>query len=306
VHWQDLVLETLLRLLPVIIGIAAGHLLRRLGMVDHRDGETVFKLVFYVFFPPLIFMSLSTVDLGGTLLVFPITAAAIIVTGYLTGRLVSAKAKFDPVQAAVFLSACMIVNSGFALPFVQAVFGQEGVARIAAFDLVNTTVSFTWAYYTAARGNPLHQGGSLLLGRLAKSPALYAIAAGLLVNLAGVEVPHAVAEPATKFGSATAVLIPLGVGILFDPFGGSLRKAGLVVATRLVTGLGVGATIALSLGLHGMDLTIVLLLGAAPLAFSSVTFASLENLDVRLATSALSLSLAISLVLALLIVLVGV
>ena len=55
-------------------------------------------------------------------------------------------------------------------------------------------------------------------------------------------------------------------------------------------------------GLHGIDRTIILLLGVAPLAFASVTFASLENLDVRLATSALSLSLATSMILSLLIV----
>jgi predicted permease len=300
------VTETLLRLLPLIIGIAAGLSLRRLGMLDHRDGETVFKIVFYVFLPALMFMALSTVRLDGRFAVYPIAAGTILVAGYAAARLAAAKARFDPTQTAVLLSACMIVNSGFALPFVQALYGAAGVARIAAFDAVNTTVTFTLAYYTAARGNPRHQGGSLLLGRLARSPALYAIAAGLVVNLTGVRVPAAVADPATRFGSATAVLIPLGVGILFDPLGGRLRQAALVVGTRLVSGLVPGAAIVLLFGLHGMDRTIILLLGVAPLAFSSVTFASLENLDVRLATNAVSLSLATSVILSLLIVLASV
>ena len=42
------------------------------------------------------------------------------------------------------------------------------------------------------------------------------------------------------------------------------------------------------LGLSGVDRTVLLLIGSAPLVFSVVTFASLENLDVGLATSALS------------------
>jgi len=270
-------------------------------MLDHRDGETVFKIVFYVFLPALMFVSLSTVRLDRRFAVFPIAVVTILVTGYAAARLVAAKARMDPTQTAVLLTGCMIVNSGFALPFVQALYGPEGVARLATFDAVNTTVTFTLAYYVAARANPRHHGGSLLLGRLAKSPPLYAIAAGLVVNLTGVEVPAAIADPATRFGSATAVLIPLGVGILFDPLGGPVGKAALIVATRLVSGL-VPMAILLLVGLHGPDRTIILLLGVAPLAFASVTFASLENLDVRLATSALSLSLATSMILSLLIV----
>jgi predicted permease len=299
------VTETLLRLLPVLAGMAAGFSLRRLGMVDHGDGETVFKLVFYVFIPAVIFISLSTVDLGGEFAIFPVTAMILIATGYLTGRLVAAKTKMDRVRTAVLLNSCMVVNSGFALPFVQALYGQEGVARIAAFDAVNVTITMTWAYHTAALGNPDHRGGSLLLGRLAKSPALYAVVAGLLVNLAGVDVPAAIAEPAAKFGAATTVIIPLGIGILFDPVGGSVRKAALIVVTRVGSGLVVATAVVLIFGLEGIYRTIVLLCGAAPVAFVAVTFASLENLDVRLATSALSMSLATSVILSLLITLVS-
>jgi predicted permease len=304
-QYDSPVTETLLRLLPVLAGMAAGYSLRRLGMVDHHDGETVFKLVFYVFIPAVIFISLSTVDLGGELAIFPVAATVLIGAGYAMGRLVATKAKLDRVQTAVLLNSCMVVNSGFALPFVQALYGQEGVARIAAFDAVNVTVTMTWAYHTAARGNPEHRGGSLLLGRLAKSPALYAVAAGLLVNVTGVDVPAAIAEPATKFGAATTVIIPLGIGILFDPLGGSARKAALIVGTRVGSGLAAATAVVLIFGLEGIDRTIVFLCGAAPIAFVAVTFAALENLDVRLATSALSISLATSVMVTLLITLVS-
>jgi predicted permease len=57
--------------------------------------------------------------------------------------------------------------------------------------------------------------------------------------------------------------------------------------------------------LDGIDRTVILLIGVAPVGFVSVTFASLENLDVRLAVNALSLSLVSSLVLSLGITLVA-
>jgi predicted permease len=296
------VLEIVLRLLPVVVGMAAGFSLRRIGVVDQRDGEAVFKLVFYVFLPALIFLALTGVDLSGTFLAFPFAAVGIIVAGHFGGRLLARRAGLPPVRWAVVVSSCMMVNTVFALPFVEALYGVEGVARVAAFDAVGTTSTFTWAYYTAARANPCHRGGSVLLDRLARSPALYAVAAGLLVNVTGLAVPAAVAAPLRTFGSATGVVISLGIGILFDPLGRDLRPAALVVGTRLGTALAVAVVMVALFDLRGIDRTVLLLIAVAPLSFSSVTFASLENHDVGLATNGLSLSLLIGLALSLLMV----
>ena len=304
-----------LKLLPVVIGLAAGFLLRRVGLLDQRDGESVFKLVFYLFVPALTFTSLSTVDLELRFAIYPVAAVAMIAAGYVGGRIAAARTKLDGVQTAVAVSGCMVVNTAFQLPFVQVLYGADGVARVAAFDIVNTVATFTLAYLVAVRGNPAHRGGPVRPDRLVKNPALYAVAAGLVVNLAGITVPAAIADPIATVGAVTAVLIPIGIGVLFDPLGRSdgngngegrvLPKATVMVATRLITGLVVAAAFVLLLGLSGMDRTVLLLLGAAPLVFAVVAFASLEHLDVRLATNALSLSLAVSVVMSVLIILVS-
>ena len=293
------VIGTLLRLLPAVLGMTTGYLLRSLGAAEQRDGSFVFKLVFYVGLPALMFTALSTVTFTAALAVFPPAAFAAVATGYLAGRLAASRAKWPPTQTAVLISCCMMVNTGFQLPFVQALYGAQGVARIAAFDAVNTTLTFSWAYYTAARGNPTHAGGSLLLDRLVKSPPLYAIAAGLLVRVSGVHVPATIADPIRTFGSVTPVLISLGVGILFVPLTRGLGKAALVVGIRLVTGLTVAIVFIALFRLHGMDRTILLLVGVSPVAFVAVTFASLEDLDADLAVNALSLSMVSSLALSL-------
>lgn len=298
-------MHELLTLLPVVGGLAAGFVLRRLGLVQQRDGESVFKLVFYLFVPAVTFMSLSTVDLEPSLALYPAAAALMIAVCYVGARVMAAKARLEPVQAAVAVSGCMVVNTAFQLPFVQVLYGTDGVARIAAFDIVNTIATFTLAYLVAARGNPAHTGGPLRLDRLVRNPALYAIAAGLLVNLSGVNVPDVIAGPVTTLGAVTPVLIPIGVGILFDPIGNGLRTAALMVATRLITGLAVAIALVFLLGLTGMDRTVLLLIGVAPVVFAGVAFASLENLDIRLATTALSMSLVVSVVISLLVILIS-
>jgi len=298
-------LGTVLRLLPAIIGMTVGFLLRRSGVAQHRDGDFLFRLVFYVTLPPLMFTSLSTVEITRHLAVFPAAALIAMTAGYLTGRTMATRLRMPPAQAAIMLCACMIVNTGFALPFVQALYGADGVARVAAFDAVNIALTFTWAYYAAARGNPEHEGGSVLVAALLRSPPLYGIAAGLAVNLAGVEVPAAVRAPLDTFGAVTAVLISLGVGILFEPPGRDVGRAAWTVGIRLATGLAVGLGIVAAFDLGGMDRTILLLLAVAPVGFISVTFASLENLDVRLAVNALSLSTVSGFVLSLAITLIS-
>lgn len=284
-------LSTLVVLAPVAAGFVAGVVLRGTGVASARDGDFLFLLNMYVCLPALVFLALSKVELTPELMVFPLAALAMVGAGYLAGRgLVSSRGPV-PARGAVVVIGFMIVNSAFALPFAEALYGEAGVARIAAFDIVNTTLVFTAAYAVAARANPAHSGGSVLLGRLVRTPPLYGIALGLLVNLAGVTPPREVVAVLRPFGEVTPVLIAVATGILFRPVRGGLRSAGRFAAGRLLLGLAVAAAIVVALDLDGADRGVLLLLGVAPLGFFAVTFSSLEDLDVDLAAQTLAVSL---------------
>jgi predicted permease len=299
------VLTGLLPILPLVAGIGIGHLLRRSGHAGQSEGEFVFRLVFLVCMPALLFTSLSRVDMTSRLGVFALAAPVVVAAGHLAGRAVARTGLFRGPQIPVLITACMMVNAAFTLPFVQALYGAEGVARVAVFDAVNAALTFTWAYSVAARGNRQRQESALLVGRLLRSPPLYAIAAGLVVNVSGTSVPAPVADVLDTFGQATGLLISLGIGSLVAPVRGELGRAGLIVGTRLGSGLVVGLALVALLDLSGPDAGTLLLLGVAPVAFVTVTFASLEHLDVPLATAALSLALLASSVLSLGLVLVA-
>lgn len=290
--------ETLLKVLPVMLGFVGGFLLRRFRVAEPRDGDFLFRLVFYVCVPALMFTSLSTVQITAALAVFPLSSALFTLVGFVLALLTARRLHWDPTRSAVLMCGCMIANSGFELPFIQALYGAEGVVRIAAFDAMNTALTFSFAYLVAVRGNPNRRpGGGAMIGRLARSPALWAIALGLAVNLIAVPVPAPIHDSLAVFGAATGFIIPLAVGILFQPSGGQVGKAAVMVGVRLAAGLLVAVGLVLAFDLQGLDRTIMLLLGIAPIGFSTVTFASLEKLDEQLAVTALSLSLSLSLVL---------
>lgn len=109
----------------------------------------------------------------------------------------------------------------------------------------------------------------------------------------GLPVPAPIHHSLAVFGSATAIIIPLTVGILVQPSAGELGKAAVMIGVRLTAGLLVAIGLVVAFDLQGLDRTIMLLLGIAPIGFSTVTFASLEKLDEQLAVTALSLSLSL-------------
>jgi predicted permease len=297
-------MDTVVKLLPALLGIAVGYGMRLRGLAEDRDADYMFRLIVNVFMPALAFTALSRVRLDRDLAIFPATALVIVAVGYLAGRLLAARGPFVGAQHAVAICCCMNVNTGFILPFVQGLYGVDGVARIAAFDAVNTTLTFTWTAYVAARGNPRHTGGSSLMARrFATSPPLYGIAAGLLVSAFGVSVPAAIADPLAVFAGATGLLMAIGVGIRFQPPGKDVGRAALVFAGRLASALAVTVAVVLIFGLTGADRTVMLLMGVAPTPFFIVAFATIENLDVRLTVNVLSLSMLTSLPLALLVIL---
>jgi predicted permease len=295
--------DTVLKLLPALLGIAFGFALRWRGIADQRDADFLFRMIVNIFLPALAFTALSRVEIDRDLVIFPVAALGMMSVGFLAGRLLGAKGPFTQTEAAVVVCCCMPVNTGFMLPFIQGLYGADGVARFAAFDAVNVTLTFTWTAYVAARANPRHAGGTLMVRQFATSPPLYAIAAGLVVSLFDLSVPAAIGDPLATIGTATGVLMAIGVGIRFEPLGrNGLSKASVVYAVRLASALAVAVAFILVFGLTGPDRTVLLLLAVAPTAFLIVAFATVENLDVRLAVNALSLSMILSLPLGLAVV----
>lgn len=288
-------------LAPVAAGFGAGVVLRGTGVATARDGDFLFLLNMYVCLPALVFLALSEVAITPELMVFPLAALAMVGLGYVGGRGVVHARGMGTSRGAVVVIGFMIVNSSFALPFAEALYGEAGVARIAAFDIVNTTLVFTAAYAVAARANPAHSGRAVLLGRLVRTPPLYGIALGLLVNVTDATVPDAVTTVLAPFGAVTPVLIAVATGILFKPVRGQFRRAGQFAAARLLLGLLVGLVVVLAFDLEGVDRGVLLLLAVAPLGFFAVTFSSLENLDVDLAAQTLAVSLLGSFALSLLV-----
>ncbi|MET0526265.1 MAG: AEC family transporter [Nocardioides sp.] len=286
---------TVAGLAPVIAGLGVGWWLRRAGVATAESGRFLLLLNLYVCMPALVLRSLAEVDLTREMAVFPIAAAAMVVAGYIAGRVASRRR--DRSETAIVMMALMVVNAAFALPFVEAVYGAAGVARLAAFDAVNSLLVLTFVHAIAARSNPGHGGAPRPLLQVLAMPPLYATVVGVGLSLTGTALPSGVDSFAASFAAASPVLIAVGAGVLFRPTRALLGPASRLAATRIAVGALVAVALVLVLGLEGVDAGVLLLLGVAPVGFVTVTFAAKHDLDTELATQALALSIALSCVL---------
>ncbi|MFC5729397.1 MULTISPECIES: AEC family transporter [Nocardioides] len=295
-------LGTFAALAPVLAGLTCGWWLRHAGVARASDGRFLLLLNLYVCMPALVLRSLPEVQLTKEVVVFPVAAAVMVAVGYVAGR--AASRHLQRSEAAVVVMAFMVVNVAFALPFVEAVYGAAGVARLAAFDAVNNVLVLTVVNGLAARANPSPAARRSLTRQVLRTPPVYATVVGVALSLTNTPLPDAAANLASPFAAASPVLIAVGAGALLRPTRHALGRAGRLAAGRLLVGGVVAVCLVVVLGFDGVDAGVLLLLGIAPLGFVTVTFASQQGLDADLATQALALSVAASSVLCLVLVLV--
>lgn len=279
---------------PVVLGLVIGLALRARGVGTAENGRFLLQLNFFVCLPALVFPAVATAEVQPSLLLFPSAAVVMVVVGYVTGRLVAARALPGPGDRAVVTTSYMVVNCAFALPFVGAVYGPEGVLRVAAFDLVHGLLVATVVLGVAARADPsTDQRPRRVWHQVVRTPLIHAMAAGAVVNAAGWTLPGAVDQSLQPFAAASLAVVALGCGLVVEPVHDALRISGLAVV-RLLSGLAVAGAMALALGLEGTDLGVLLMLGATPLGFIVVTFAAIHGLGTRLSANLLLVSLALS------------
>jgi predicted permease len=169
-------------------------------------------------------------------------------------------------------------NTGFfGLPLIAASGDGFSLPAAVMYDALCTGV-ITWTSTVAiasafgrAEGEPRISAGDL--GRVLLLPPNWALAAGLLVNVAGVgDLPSGIERPMEILGAATLPLTMIYAGLMIDIRGlGALwRELGYVTVVRLGLSTLIGAGLAVAVGLEGDVLHTVVIMAGMPTAMMSL------------------------------------
>ena len=266
--------------IAALVLILAGTILRRAGIVRAEDGEVFVRVVIYITMPALVFLILMRADLEGSLVLVPLIALVAHVILILVALTASRLMRLNRPSTGAMIVASAVGNTGFfGVPLIAN--SGPGFSPLAAvmFDTFATglitwtsTVAIGSAYGTATEGAKVdwHQVGRALL-----LPPNWFLAAGLLLNLAGVreaDIPEAIVKPLQIASGAVLPLVMIYVGMMLAPkgIGRVWPQVATVVMTRLVLAGVIGFALAWAVGLRGDVLHTVVLMSAMPTAIMSL------------------------------------
>ncbi|RLT36199.1 MAG: AEC family transporter [Chloroflexi bacterium] len=248
------------------------------GLVGHWRKVAlppVSALVFYLFSPALVFHSLSTTTLSANAsLRIVAVMLATFVAMYLAARLWSWLAGHDASWRAGFALGATTPNSGnMGLPVAMLAFGKEGF-EVAVMNFVAGAVlanSGGIAIAAAASGSSAQAWRAPF-----RFPAVYAAAAGVLVNALGIHLPVTIDAPITTLAGAAVpvMLVVLGLQLRQAVGADHLMDTVAVNAGRLLIAPVVTWFAATALGLDGIERGTLTVLSAMPTAVLATILAT--------------------------------
>lgn len=193
---------------PIVLVAATGYVLAKTIGLEARQ---LSRAMLYFFTPALVFSSTYKANLDGeyvSIAVFSvvITAAMIVVAWGLAKTL-----RYDRLTTSAFMLGILFVNAGnYGLPLILFAFGDEGLARAAFYFAMSAILTQTLGIFVAASGRASAREA---LRNVFKLPLVYAVALGLVFNLARVTVPDFLmkAVDLASSGAVPVMLVILGI-----------------------------------------------------------------------------------------------
>lgn len=268
--------NVLLALIPVILLIGLGAVLRRRDFVKAEFWPQAERLGYYVLLPCLFFDSLATADLGG-LPVGALALSLVLSTVAVAGVVLCCRPlmRIDgPAFTSVFQGSVRF-NNYVGVTLAAGLFGAEGVALAAVCNAaivptVNILCVLVFARFGAAR---LTAKG--ILKQMVTNPLVLSSFAGIAFQALSFTIPPGV-EPALRaLGGASLPLGLLCVGAALN-FGTARGWAGPVASSSVFKFLVmpvVTLLVARAVGLEGPALTTALLFQVLPTASSAYILA---------------------------------
>jgi malonate transporter and related proteins len=286
------VFEILTALAPLFAIIILGFVLRHLALISEEFWLPSEKINYFYLFPALMFSQIATADYSG----FSPRLMAIALLGAVAAgaALLYVWRFFRPQPGPVFssiLQGGLRPNTYVGVAAASALYGKLGlmvtaIAIAITIPVLNVLSIVALSIYSAEGQHDVRR----LVKTILVNPVILSVLAGAVTNYSGVGLPKALAATLTTLGGASLPLGLLAVGAGLDPaaarnahgpvFQSSVVKLTLVPFATYAIGV--------SIGLHGIPLSAIVLFNALPCTPSVYIMARLLGGDHRIAAGIIS------------------
>lgn len=293
--------QVLNNVLPVFVLLALGKVLMRSGLAGEAFFRTSDKLVYFIFFPALLFWKIGSVgpDLVmpvGLILAVLLTVSLIWLASLFYIRL----AKVTPFQAGSFSQVSYRFNTYIGMAVVLGAFGEDGVARFGIIIslsipyinllVVGTLVWFSQADYT------LGEKVKMLLRGLAVNPLILACLAGIAYARLGPPLHPFVNNTLSLLSSITLpmALLSIGASLALEKLKGRLQLSVVSCLFKLILMPLLGYALLRLWEVDPLSLSVAMVFFALPTATSAYILATQMNSDADLSGASIVLSTLLS------------
>lgn len=203
-------------ILPVFAIVAIGYLMGRCGLIAADEARTLNRFALTLLLPILLFGLLANAPLSEIRLL-PITLYAateivVFTAGYLVARLLFRL----PLPEAILIAMAGIFSNSvlYILPLTILLYGPGNVLPTTAIVTLDSIVTFAAAIIAMEIVTKDRANIPATLLRLAKTPLLTAMAAGMVVNIAGFTLPGPVSTFVEFNGAAAAPVALFALGVV--------------------------------------------------------------------------------------------
>ncbi|WP_227937547.1 AEC family transporter [Alkalihalobacillus deserti] len=279
--------------LYIIMIIVFGYLLKRLNILQEKDGEVISKIIFKITLPALVLVTFDSVKIETSLIFLPVIVLIYgLITAFL-GFLVFKNEERELKGSLLMLSSGFNVGL-FAFPLVFAIWGMEGLTHFSMFDVGTSFIVFGIAYIIGSYFSK--EGLSLkpidILKKLGKSIPLMTYIIASTLNFSNIQLPATLINVASTISAANIPLSLLLLGLYLNfKFEKQFIKPVLKFLTfRYSLGLSVGLALYFILPYDQMFRYTIMIGLLLPVAASALVFA----VEFKYSTSATRLIATIS------------
>jgi malate permease and related proteins len=285
-------------LLPFVVIFAVVFLLKRMNVVEKKDGVFVGKILFNVVIPAIALQAFSSLEFERSLLLIPVAALLVIVSMLCIGLLASRLLGLERKTAGSFVCMFFTMEGGMVgIAVMLAFFGTAGLSRFLLFDLVHAFFIFILAYILASWYGGTSRSYLYTVKRVLKTPIVWAIALGLLLNWISLS-SALLSSVLSVITSGTLFLVIVLLALEFEPRASSLKLPFFTILFKVFAGIALGFLATWLLGIDGLGRVAVIIASSLPPSALILVYAQENGLDVDYVASTLSFAVPLGVVVA--------
>lgn len=284
--------------MPLVLMMATGMLIRRVGLVSEGAFRVINRIVFYIGIPSLVFHGVVT-DPTPARWEYALWVAGSVLAAFVLSMLLARVLTKDPSKRGTLAQAAYRSNDGiFGLAIATALLG-EGNTGTMAFTLV---ISASLFGVTGVLCYELNRGGKVNIGKVLlntlKNPVLISAILAFIVRFSGIKLPVVIEKPIEYFKNMCTPLgfLVLGGVLSFKSLREDWKFVTVISLVKLVVFPAAVCTLAYFVGgLRGAELASIFIVFSAPVAMSCMPMASELGGDVKLSSELIAVTTVLSL-----------